>query len=121
MRLMLDAHISGSKVGHALENLGHDVKATEKVEGVPDSTLLEMTTGESRVLVTHNVGDFLRILRERVPERSHAGLVLIPHSIGLNDFGAIINGIHETLSDLSQEEWVDRVEWMRRAASDRRG
>jgi hypothetical protein len=25
---MLDAHVSGSKVGRALEDLGHDVKAT---------------------------------------------------------------------------------------------
>jgi hypothetical protein len=111
---MLDAHISGSKVGRALENLGHDVNATEKLEDVPDSTLLEMATGESRVLVTHNVGDFLRILKERPPERSHAGLVLIPHSIGLNEVGAIISGIQRTLRGLSQEDWVDRVEWMRR-------
>ena len=29
--------------------------------------------------------------------------------------GTIISGIHETVSDLSQEEWVDRVEWMKRA------
>ncbi|CAN5714713.1 hypothetical protein BH18ACT11_BH18ACT11_13120 [soil metagenome] len=115
MRLMLDAHISGSKVGRALQELGHDVQATEKLERVSDVVLLEMATEEGRVLVTHNAKDFLRILIERAPEKSHAGLVLIPSSIKLNDFGAIISGIHGTVSVLSQEEWVDRVEWMKRA------
>jgi hypothetical protein len=114
---MLDAHISGSKVGHALRRLGHDARATEKLERVPDAALLEMATEERRVLVTHNAKDFLRILKERAPEKSHAGLVLIPSSIKLNDFGAIISGIHETVSGPPQEEWVDRVEWMQRATS----
>jgi len=115
---MLDAHISGSKVGRALQRLGHEVQATEKLERVPDVVLLEMATEERRILVTHNARDFLWILKERLPEKSRAGLVLIPPSIKLNDFGAIISGIHRTVSDLSQEEWVDRVEWMRRAKSD---
>jgi hypothetical protein len=114
---MLDAHVSGSKVGRALEDLGHDVKATEKMERIPDEVLLEIAAEEGRVLVTHNVKDFARILGQRPPEKSHPGLVLIPHSVKLNDFGAIISGIHETISGLSQEEWVDRVEWMRRAKS----
>ena len=68
--------------------------------------------------MTHNVGDFLRILKERAPEKSHAGLILIPSSIKLNDFGTIISGIQETVSGLSQEEWVDRVEWMKRAKTE---
>ena len=112
---MLDAHISGSKVGRALRQSGHGVQAMEKLERIPDAVLLEMAVKDGRVLVTHNVRDFLRILKERAPEKSHAGLVLIPSSIKLNDFGTIISGIHETVSDLSQEEWVDRVEWMKRA------
>jgi hypothetical protein len=114
---MLDAHISGSKAGRALQRLGHDVRATEKLERVPDAALLEMATEERRVLVTHNAKDFLRILKERAPEKSYAGLVLIPSSTKLNDFGAIISGVHGTVSGLPQEEWVDRVEWMQRAPS----
>ena len=42
---------------------------------------------------------------------------MIPHSVKLNDFGILISGIHKTLSGLSEGEWVDRVEWMRRARS----
>jgi hypothetical protein len=111
---MLDAHISGSKVGRALQSLGHDVRATEKLERVPDAALLEMAAEDGRVLVTHNAKDFLRILKERAPEKSHAGIVLIPFSTKLNDFGALISGIHATVSGPSQEEWVDRVGWMKR-------
>jgi len=115
---MLDAHISGSKVGSALQQLGHDVQATEKFERIPDAMLLELATEEGRVLVTHYARDFLRILKERAPEQRHAGLVLIPPSIKLNDFGAIISGIHGTVSDLSQEEWVDGVEWIKSAKTE---
>ena len=114
MRLMLDAHISGSKVGNVLEEMGHDVKAAEKMEGLPDEALLEMSTREGRVLVTHNVKDFARILQQRTPKKRHAGLILLPRSVKLNDFGAIISGIQKTVSGLPQEGWVDRVEWMRR-------
>jgi hypothetical protein len=114
---MLDAHVSGPRVGRSLEEMGHDVRAVdqeEELEWLPDEQLFELADSDGRILVTHNVGDFLRILKERSPETSHAGLVLIPRSIKLNDFGAIISGIHETVSDLSQEGWVDRVEWMKR-------
>ena len=94
---MLDAHISGSKVRRALQKEGHDVRATEELEHIPDVVILEMATEEGRVLVTHNAKDFLRILKERAPEKSHAGLLLIPSSITWNDFGAIISGIQETV------------------------
>ena len=114
---MLDAHISGSKVGRALGELGHDVKATERMERIPDDVLFELAAGEGRVFITHNVKDFARVLRQRPPEKSHSGLILIPHSVRLNDFGTMISGIQRTLRRLSQEDWVDRVEWMRKAKS----
>ena len=114
MRLMLDAHVSGSKVGNALEEMGHDVRAAEEMEGLPDEELFEMAVQEGRILVTHNVKDFARILQQRPPEKRHAGLILIPRSVKLNDFGAMISGIQDTVSRLPQGRWVDRVEWMRR-------
>lgn len=110
---MLDAHLSGSKVGQPLEKMGYDVKATETMERLPDETLLEMAVEEGRVLITHNVKDFARIVQSRPPEKSHAGLIFIPHSVRLNDFGTIISGIHQTISSTAQKEWVDKVEWMK--------
>ena len=117
MRLMLDAHLSGSKVGAALKDLSHDVKATERIERLSDGALLEMATEEGRVLVTHNVKDFASILGSRPPEKSHSGLIFVPSSVRLNHFGTIISGIHDTVSGTSQEEWVDKVEWMRKPES----
>jgi Domain of unknown function (DUF5615) len=115
---MLDAHVSGPRVGRSLAEMGHDVRAVDQekeLERLPDEQLFELAVSDGRILVTHNVGDFLRILIERPLEKSHAGLVLIPRSIKLDDFGAIISGIREMVSEHSQEEWVDRVEWMKRA------
>ena len=87
----------------------------KELERLPDEQLFELAVSDGRVLATHNVGDFLQILKGRGPEKRHADLVLIPSSIKLNDFGAIISRIHETVADLSEEEWVDRVEWVKRA------
>ncbi len=114
MRLLLDAHISGPRVGEALEDLGRDVRATERMERLPDKVILEMAVEERRALVTHNVKDFYQLVRERPPEESHPGLILIPPSGQLHSFGAIISGIQRTLGDLSQDDWINRVEWLRR-------
>ena len=111
---MLDAHLSGSKIGAALENLGHDAKATERMERLSDEALLEMAAEEGRILVTHNVKDFASILQSRPPEKSHSGVIFIPNSVRLNHFGTIISGIHETVSGFSQEQWADKVAWMRK-------
>lgn len=111
---MLDAHISGPKVGRALEERGHDVMPTEKTERVPDGALPEMTVREGRVLVTHNARDLLPFVRDRPPEKGHAGLVLIPHSVKLHDFGKIIRGVQDTLGELSQGDWSNRVQWLKR-------
>jgi len=120
MRLMLDAHISGPRVGEALESMGHAVRAVDEekeLERLPDELLFDLAVEENRIMVTQNVKDFMQILKQRPLEKGHSGLLLIPRSVKLNDFGILISGIQRTLRDLSQEGWVDRVEWMRRARS----
>lgn len=114
---MLDAQVSGPRVGTALGEMDHDVRAVDQekeLERLPDESLFELAVSDGRILVTHNAGDFARIVQQRPPEKSHAGLVLIPRSVKLNDFGTMISGIQETISGLSQEDWVDRVGWMRK-------
>ncbi len=119
MRILLDAHISGRTVGKALIEGGHDVRALDsepELEGLSDPEVLELATAEGRVLVTANISDFEPILREWAGEsRSHAGVILVPSSVRNEAFGVLISGVEETLADTSQEEWVDRVEWIRRA------
>jgi uncharacterized protein YjiS (DUF1127 family) len=117
MRLMLDAHISGPRVGEALESMCHSVRAVDQereLERLSDELLFDLAVEENRIMVTQNVKDFMQILKQRPPEKGHWGLLLIPHSVKLNDFGTLISGIHKTLSGLSQGEWVDRVVWMSR-------
>jgi hypothetical protein len=40
---------------------------------------------------------------------------LIPSPVQLHDFGETISGIQRTLGGLSQEDWANRVEWMRKS------
>jgi predicted nuclease of predicted toxin-antitoxin system len=119
MRILLDAHISGRTVGKALIEGGHDVRALDseiELEGLSDPEVLELAAAEGRVLVTANIRDFEPLLREWAGEgRSHAGVILVPSTVRNEAFGVLISGMEKTLADTVQEEWVDRVEWLRRA------
>lgn len=120
MRLLLDAHISGRTVGKALasEASGHDARALDseiELEGLSDPEVLELAAAEDRVLVTANIRDFEPLLREWAGEsRSHAGVILVPSSVRNEAFGVLIQGIEATLAGTEQQDWVDRVEWLRR-------
>ncbi len=106
-------------MGKALAEGGHDVRTLDsemEFEGLSDPEVLELASVEGRVLVTANIRDFEPLLRERAGEgRSHAGVVLVPSSVRNEAFGVLISGVEETLADTEQEEWVNRVEWLRRA------
>jgi predicted nuclease of predicted toxin-antitoxin system len=119
MRILLDAHISGRTVGKVLIEGGHDVRSLDsepELEGLSDPEVLEMAAAEGRVLVTANIRDFAPLLRQWAGEsRSHAGVILVPSSVRNEAFGVLISGVEETLADIGQEEWVDRVEWIRRS------
>ena len=119
MRLLLDAHVSGRAVGKALSEGGHDVQALDsemELEGLSDPEVLELAAAEGRVLVTANIRDFEPLLREWADEgRSHAGVILVPPSVRNEAFGVLISGVQTTLAGTTQEGWIDRVEWLRRA------
>jgi predicted nuclease of predicted toxin-antitoxin system len=96
MRLLLDAHVSGPNVGRRLEEHGHDVRALDQeptLEGLADDEVLALATAEDRILVTHNVADFPRILREwATTQRPHAGVILVS-GIDHSEFALIVRGI----------------------------
>jgi predicted nuclease of predicted toxin-antitoxin system len=119
MRILLDAHISGRTVGKALSEGGHDVRAIDsepELEGLSDPEVLELAAAEGRILVTANIRDFEPLLREWAGEsRPHTGVILIPSSVRNEAFGVLISGVEETLADTNQEEWADRVAWLRKA------
>jgi predicted nuclease of predicted toxin-antitoxin system len=118
VKILLDAHISGRTVGKALTERGHDVRSIDyepELEGLSDPEVLELATAEGRILVTANVRDFEPLLRERAGEnRPHAGVILVPSSVRNEAFGVLISGVEQTLADASQEDWSDRVAWLRK-------
>ena len=68
------------------------------------------------MLVTANIGDFEPLLRQWAgASRSHAGVMLVPSSVRNEAFGVLISGVEETRADIGQEEWVDRLAWLRKA------
>lgn len=121
MRLLLDAHISGSSVGTALRTRGHDVRALgeePRSEGLGDEEVLALATSDSRVLVTHDVTDFPRILREWAEAgRSHAGVILV-YGIEHDEFGVVIRGVTNLLTKRPhQRDWIDVAAVLSRRAS----
>ncbi|HYM44933.1 MAG TPA: DUF5615 family PIN-like protein [Solirubrobacteraceae bacterium] len=114
MRLLLDAHVSGPRVGHRLQEDGHDVRALDQepaLEGLDDDDVLALASEDRRILVTHNVRDFPSILREWAEaQRSHAGVILV-YGIDHREFELIVRGIERWL-----ELYPEPTKWMDLAA-----
>jgi predicted nuclease of predicted toxin-antitoxin system len=111
VRLLLDAHVPGPKVGRRLEEGGHDVRALDQkaeLEGLDDDDVLALATTERRILVTHNVADFPRILREwAAAQRSHASVILV-YGINHSEFALIARGVERWLQlRPDQADWTD--------------
>jgi hypothetical protein len=120
LRLVLDLHVSGKRVGRALFAAGHDVRAAdaeaEVFDAMEDERLLAVAASEERILVSRNVRDFPRIAAEWARAgRSHAGIIMIPPSIDHAEFGAIVSGVEALLADTDQADWENRFEWIARA------
>lgn len=109
MRLLLDAHLSGARIGKPLRARGHDVRAVDgerDLDGWPDEALLALASEEGRVMVTFDVKDFPEIARRWAEAgRAHAGLAIVV-GIDHGEFGAILRVLGSLL-----EERLDPGEW----------
>lgn len=111
MRFLLDAHVSGPKVGNRLEAAGHDVRALDQepaLEGLDDEDVLALACEDKRILVTNDISDFPNILREwAAAQRSHPGVILV-YGIDHREFEFVVRGIQRWL-DLHPEPgaWTD--------------
>ncbi len=119
MRLILDLHVSGKRVGRALSREGHDVRAADAegpvFDAMADEDLLAVAAEESRVLVSRNVRDFPRIAGEWARlGKHHSGIIMIPPSIDHAEFGAIASGVGALLAGTGSDDWRDRFEWLAR-------
>lgn len=80
MRLLLDEHISW-KVAERLRERGIDaiaVGAERSLRGMPDRALFDAAQEMGRVVVTYDLADFDRLVREYAgARREHHGLVIV--------------------------------------------
>lgn len=111
MRLLLDAHVSGPKLGRRLQAAGHEVRTLDQepeLEALADEQVLALATAESRILVTHNIHDFPAILRQWAQAgQSHAGVILV-YGISPNEFDLLARGIEAWLQRRpDQADWRD--------------
>lgn len=118
MRLLLDAHVSGRRIGTALRERGHDVLAVAEergLDGCPDNELLELASAQGRILVTFDAADFPRICREWLEtKRSHHGCAVIV-GIRHHEFGAIMRALDAAFAVRSgPDEWRDHLAFVSR-------
>jgi predicted nuclease of predicted toxin-antitoxin system len=111
VRFLLDAHVSGPEVGYRLRTAGHDVRALDQepaLEGLDDEDVLALASEEERILVTHDISDFLGILRDwTAAQRSHSGVILV-YGIDHREFDLVIRGIERLLAlHPESASWTD--------------
>jgi len=118
VRVLLDAHVSGRRIGRALRRAGHDVLALDSDDALsrlPDGEVLALAAGDGRIVVTCNIGDFARLAREWAEAgRSHAGVILVPDPyVGPGPVLARLEAAF--VAHPVQTDWVDRVAFLARA------
>lgn len=121
MKLFLDAHVSGRRIGDVLRQAGHDVRAADEeraLDGWTDEQLLELAASEGRVMVTFDVADFPDIARRWAEaSKSHAGLVIVV-GIDHGEFGTILRVIEGLLDQRThQAEWANSTVFASRTAT----
>jgi predicted nuclease of predicted toxin-antitoxin system len=109
VRVLLDAQLSAPRIGEPLAALGHEVRAIVQepdLDGFDDESVLELATGENRILVTCNSRDFAPLCRSWAESgREHAGVILI-WSLSSNQFSDIVAAVDRCLSLASGErDW----------------
>lgn len=115
MRLLLDAHVSGRVIARALRERGHDVRATNEesqLDGWEDDALLELAAAEGRILITFNVKDFPRLVRDwAAAGKRHAGCLMLV-GIDHGEFGLILRVIDAAFASRPDHaEWRDYAAW----------
>jgi Domain of unknown function (DUF5615) len=113
VRVLLDAHLSGSRIASLLRERGHDVRALNEepaLEGLADDDVLALAASERRILVTQDVSDFPGLLRDwAAGGTSHSGVILV-FGLGSGEFRLVADGIAALLEERPRRsEWVDLV------------
>lgn len=118
MRILLDAHVSGRRIGDALRADHHDVLALDEdaeLGALPDADVLALAAADRRILVTFDQRHFAPLLREWAEAgQTHAGCILV-YGLDHSDFGLILRGIRQLLhARPRQEDWTDLADALTR-------
>lgn len=111
MRVLLDANLSGPRIGGPLRAAGYDVLALSEqpeLEGLSDPEVLALAVEEGRILITRNSRDFAPLLREwaRAGCR-HSGYILI-WTLSHHQFSEILNAVTRLLKERPKHaDWLD--------------
>lgn len=104
MRLLLDEHLP-PRVAAQLRRQGHDVVAVVErpdLHRSADETLWAVARSERRMIVTQDVGDFIRLAaQDAAIGKTHPGLALIHHrrfSRGDRDIGRLVASLRALLA-----------------------
>ena len=113
MKLLLDAHLSPTRIGDPLRAIGHDVLAIAtdaRLARLPDRSLMRFAEEEQRVLVTCDGADFDLLAREWAStRREHSGLVIV-WSLRNSQFREIVDGVRIlTEARPRQRDWKNLV------------
>ena len=104
---MLDAHLSAKRIGKPLAKRGHDVRGIAEqrdLEALDDESVLELATGDRRVLVTRNSRDFAPLCQSWAEAgREHAGVILI-WTLSHNQFAEIVTAVDRWLTEVPLAE-----------------
>lgn len=118
MKVALDHHYS-PVIATELAGRGHDVIAVlhREWEAEDDESLLILCHGESRALLTNNVGDFTVIARRWALEgRQHSGLIFTSDSAMRRDrstIGRFVGALAALLgANPSEDAFAERVHWL---------
>lgn len=122
MRILLDAHVSGRRIGDALRAEGHDVLALDEdaeLGALPDTDVLRLAASDRRILITFDHRHFAPLLRQWVEAgQTHHGCIIV-YGLDHGEFGLILRGIRRLLDERPrQEDWTDLTDALtRRGAS----
>ena len=113
MKLLLDAHLSPTRIGDPLRALGHDVLAIAsdvRLARLPDRSLLRFAAEEGRIIVTCDGVHFDLLAREWAStQREHSGLVIV-WSLRNSQFNEIVDGVRAlTTTRPRAKDWKNLV------------
>lgn len=118
MRLLLDEHVPPA-VADRLGAKGHDVVAVARrsdLRGASDLVVLAAATSEDRILVTADIGDFMRLAGRLALSGEHQpGIVLVStrsFPTSSRGIGRLVSAIDALGREAGYEGLRDRVTWL---------